>query len=352
MNSSSLRLSVGALGIAALVLAGCGQESSSQSAASSASGAASQAAACGKVTVASMTWQSAEVLASIDKLVMTHGYGCEVEIVPGDTMPTLTAMMEKGQPDVAPEAWVNAVREPLEAAVKEGKLHYAARSLPDGGIEGWWIPKYVAEANPDVKTIDDALARPDLFPAPEQPGKGAVHNCPSGWNCQITTDNAFKAWDAKGKNFVLLDTGSAAGLDGSIAKAYERKEGWLGYYWSPTAILGKYEMVRLDAGVPHDPEAWHACNAKGDCANPVKNDWDRAEVVTVVTDRFKNAGGPAYDYLAQRSWSNDTVNRLMAWMTDNQATGDDGARHFLKNNEEMWSSWVTPEAADKIKAAL
>ena len=36
--------------------------------------------------------------------------------------------------------------------------------------------------------------------------------------------------------------GSAAGLDGSIAKAYENKEPWLGYYWAPTAILGKYPM--------------------------------------------------------------------------------------------------------------
>lgn len=351
MNSSPLRLSVGAcFGLAALALAGCGQ--SNQEAAVSAAVEASAQAACGKVTVANMNWQSAEVLASIDKMIMTHGYGCEVEIVPGDTMPTLTSMMEKGQPDVAPEAWINAVREPLEAAVQAGKLHYAARSLSDGGVEGWWIPKYVADAHPEIKTIDDALARPDLFPAPEQPGKGAVHNCPSGWNCQITTDNAFKAWGAAGKNFVLLDTGSAAGLDGSIAKAYERQEGWLGYYWAPTSILGKYEMVRLEAGVPLDREAFDGCNAKADCSQPTKTDWPRAEVFTVVTDRFKNEGGAAYEYLARRSWNNDTVNKLLAWMSDNQATGDDGARQFLRTSEAVWMPWVTPEAADKIKAAL
>ncbi|MGG2476329.1 glycine betaine ABC transporter substrate-binding protein, partial [Rhizobium sp. BR5] len=28
----------------------------------------------------------------------------------------------------------------------------------------------------------------------------------------------------------------------------EKKQGWLGYYWSPTAILGKYDMVKLDDG--------------------------------------------------------------------------------------------------------
>ncbi|PKO61202.1 MAG: hypothetical protein CVU24_09690 [Betaproteobacteria bacterium HGW-Betaproteobacteria-18] len=58
-------------------------------------------AACGKVTVANMHRQSAKVLAHIDKLILSSGYGCEVELVPGDTMPTFTAMMEKGKPDVA-----------------------------------------------------------------------------------------------------------------------------------------------------------------------------------------------------------------------------------------------------------
>ena len=148
-------------------------------------------AECGRVTVASMNWQSAEVLAEIDKFVLSEGYGCEVELVPGDTMPTLTSMIEKGQPDVAPEAWTTAVLEPLTAAVNEGRLHYGARSLRDGGVEGWWIPKYIADANPDVKTIEDALSRPDLFPSPDDKDRGAVHNCPSGWNCQITTGNAF-----------------------------------------------------------------------------------------------------------------------------------------------------------------
>ena len=179
-----------------------------------------------------------------------------------------------------------------------------------------------------------------------------MHNCPSGWNCQLTTVNAFKAWDAEKKGFVLVDTGSAAGLDGSIAKAYERKQGWLGYYWAPTSILGKYQMVKLDAGVPHDKAAFEACNAKAECANPVKTDWARAEVFTVVTDRFKKAGGPAVEYLNKRSWGNATVNQLLAWMSDNQASGEDGARHFLKTQPEVWSAWVTPDVATKVKAAL
>lgn len=339
-----------ALIASATLLAACGKKEDAPVAAAPATEATAQA--CGKVTVANMNWQSAEVLANIDKIILSKGYGCEVELVPGDTMPTLTAMMEKGQPDVAPEAWINAVREPLDAAVKEGKLHLGAESLKDGGVEGWWIPQYLADAHPGIKTIDDALRHPELFPSVENKGKGVVHNCPSGWSCQLTTGNAFKAWDGAKKGFVLLDTGSAAGLDGSIAKAYERKQGWLGYYWAPTSILGKYPMVKLDAGVPHDKATWEACNTKPDCDMPVKNDWARAEVYTAITDRFDKVGGPAVDYLKARSWGNETVNSLLAWMTDNQATGADGAAHFLKTQPEVWAPWVSPEVAEKVKATL
>lgn len=307
---------------------------------------------CGRVTVANMNWQSAEVLAQIDKIILTEGYGCDVELVPGDTMPTLTSMMEKGEPDVAPEAWVNAVREPLDKAVAEGKLMFAAESLSEGGVEGWWIPKYLADANPDIKTIDDALARPELFPDPENPSKGVVHNCPSGWNCQITTANLYKAYGAEGKGFNLLDTGSAAGLDGSIAKAYERQEGWLGYYWAPTSILGKYEMVRLGHGTDHDKAEWDRCTAVLDCPDPKPNAWAKSEVFTVVTKSFADRAGPAMDYLKGRSWPNQTVNVLLAWMTDNQATGEDGAKYFLKNSEDVWTKWVSPEVAEKVKKAV
>ena len=64
---------------------------------------------CGKVTIAEMTWQSAAVLAHLDAKILSSGYGCDVELVPGDTMPTGTSMIEKGEPDIAPELWTNGL---------------------------------------------------------------------------------------------------------------------------------------------------------------------------------------------------------------------------------------------------
>lgn len=314
---------------------------------------AAGAAECGNVTIASMNWQSAEVLSNLDKLILNEGYGCDAEITVGDTVPTITSMAEKGQPDIAPEAWIDLLPDVVKRGLDEGTIITAAKALPDGGQQGWWIPKYVADAHPDIKTIGDVLKHPELFPAPEDPSKGAIYNGPQGWGGTVVTSQLYKAFDAEKAGFTLVDTGSAAGLDGSIAKAYERKEPWVGYYWAPTALLGKYEMVKLDAGVEENDAEWKRCNTVADCPDPKPNSWPVDRIVTLVAKPFsERAGTDVMDYLSKRAWSNETVGKLMAWMTDNQATGEEGAKHFLKENEAVWTKWVSPEAAEKIKGAL
>lgn len=314
---------------------------------------ASLAADCGSPTIASMNWQSAEVLSEIDKIILNTGYGCNAEITIGDTVPTITSMVEKGQPDIAPEAWADNLPDVVKRGVDEGKLVVGATALTDGGVQGWWIPKYIAEANPEIKTFGDLLKNPKLFPDAENPDKGAIVNGPQGWGGTVVTAQMFKAFGFEQAGFNLIDSGSAAGLDGSIAKAYERKQPWVGFYWAPTALLGKYEMVRLELGVPADEAEWKRCNTVANCPDPKPNAWPADKVVTLVAAPFANKAGPdIMAYLNKRAWGNDTVNKLMAWMTDNQATGADSAKYFLKENPDVWTPWVSEEAAQKIKAAL
>lgn len=314
---------------------------------------ASNAAECGSVTIASMNWQSAEVLSNLDKFILEKGYGCDAKITIGDTVPTITSMAEKGEPDVAPEGWIDLLPDVVKRGIDEHKLITAVLALPDGGVQGWWIPKYVADAHPELKTIPDVLKHPELFPSPDDSSKGAVFNGPQGWGGTIVTAQLFKAYGAAKAGWTLVDTGSAAGLDGSIAKAYEHKQPWVGYYWSPTALLGKYQMVKLDAGVPLNPVEWKRCISVADCPDPKPAAWPVDHVYTLVAKKFADRATPeVVHYLNTRAWSNATVSALMAWMTSNQATGEEGAKHFLKENPDVWTKWVSPEAANKIKAAL
>ncbi len=207
-------------------------------------------ASCGSISMADMNWPSATLMANVDKIILEEGYGCEIELVAGATTTTFASMNEKGQPDVAAELWINAVREPLFAAMDEGRLH-SARKMPITDLgEGWWVPSYTLEKNPELKTVLDILARPDLFPAKEDPSKGEFIGCPAGWGCQLSNINLFRAFEMEKKGWILIDPGSQAGLDASMAKAVERGENWFGYYWAPTAPIGRFGMKMMDFGVP------------------------------------------------------------------------------------------------------
>ena len=57
------------------------------------------------------------------------------------------------------------------------------------------------------------------------------------------------------------------------------------------------------------------------------------------------------DYVSNRSFDNDTLNVLLAWHADNQATGLEGAEHYLENYQD-WKTWVSADVAEKVLAGL
>ncbi|MEO9274007.1 ABC transporter substrate-binding protein [Marinomonas sp. 5E14-1] len=318
----------------------------------SASSAFAASESCGDLTIADMSWNSATLIANIDSLILTEGYNCNVELVPGDTNATGASIIERGEPDIAPELWSNALASALQKGVADKRIRIAGQSLSDGGEEGFWIPKYLVDENPALSSMEEILKHPELFKHPEDDSLGALYNCPAGWNCQISTGHLFEAFNMEERGFDLIDPGSGAGLSGSIAKAYERKEGWLGYYWAPTAVLGKYEMVKVDFGSDVNLEHYQTCLTQEYCEDPQPSMYPPAPVDTVTTEALATEKPEIYDYLTKRSFTNAKMNALLAWMESNQAQGDYAAEYFLKNNEAMWTTWVSADAAKKIKAAL
>jgi glycine betaine/proline transport system substrate-binding protein len=122
-------------------------------------------------------------------------------------------------------------------------------------------------------------------------------------------------------------------------------------YWSPTSLLVKYPMVRLE--MAHDAAEWARCTSKQDCPDPKPNYWQQAEMVTLASKGFADRTDipEVKEYLAKRSWTQAEVSKVMLWMTDNQANGADGAKWFIKNMPEVWTKWVPADVAEKVKAA-
>jgi glycine betaine/proline transport system substrate-binding protein len=89
---------------------------------------------------------------------LNAGYGCNATTVAGDTVPMITAMIEKGQPDISPELTPSLLGEFDTMGVAEGRISQIGTAISDGSVSGWHIPDYVAAANPDIKTVADAIS--------------------------------------------------------------------------------------------------------------------------------------------------------------------------------------------------
>jgi glycine betaine/proline transport system substrate-binding protein len=218
-----------------------------------------------------------------------------------------------------------------------------ANVLSDGGVEAWWIPAYLAESNPELTTWEGIMANPAAV-------GGKFHDCPSGWACDIINNNNLKAAGAEAGGLERFQHGSGETLQTSIASAYAEKAPWFGYYWAPTAVLGKYPMVRVE--VPAYNAEAHACNGDVNCANPVFSAYPAAKVATAVSGTFAKENPDIVELLSKLSFTNTQMGEVLAWRLDNNASYDEAAVHFLVNNADVWSSWLNDEAKGKLAAIL
>ena len=297
-------------------------------------------ASCGTVSVGAMGWASGESLSAIAAFVLEQGYGCDASIVPTDTVPAVTSLAENGQPDVVPEVWVNSAPVYPEL-VEKGAVITASKVFASGGEEGWWIPNYLAEKHPELTTIDGVLANPELV-------GGRFHNCPVGWGCRVVNDNLKVVHDLEGNGIEVFNHGSGANLAASIAAAFEDQEPWFGYYWGPTAVLGKYPMTRVDIG-DVDP-AQHALNQVED-QDPSKigaSGFPAANVVNAMTADFAKRAPDAADFMRNFSLPNDVISGFLAWKEENNASADETAAYVLTTHTDLIMGMVNDDARAKL----
>ncbi len=307
---------------------------------------------CDAVSVAELNWSSAGLAAWVDRLILEKGFDCSVTMVPGDTDSTMDSIIATGEPEIIPEFWFESASPALDDAVAEKRVVFGAPLLNEGGVQGWWIPKFVVDAHPEITTVQQALSHPELFMAAEGREKPAVFNCPAGWACRVSTANLFRALNGAEKGFELVEAQSAAALDASVTRAFEEQQGWLGYYWAPTALLGEYDMVKLSFGVEFSKQEWDSCTIIADCADPKLNAYPVSAVYTLVSGAFATEQKGLMDYFGNRSWGNGVVSEVLAFMSANDADNEAGARYFLETYPDVWKAWLAEDVADKVAASL
>lgn len=301
------------------------------------------------IDIAEMNWASAAALAQIHNFILGKGYGCNVEIVAGDTVPTLASMIAKGRPAIAPELWPGTSQDAWDQGIKDSVVASAGLAISDGAVEGWWIPKYVADANPGLKAVEDLPKYAKLFADPDQPEKGRFYSCPPGWGCEIANAALFEAYGLK-TTYNLFSPGSGGNLDAAITRAFTRQEPIVFYYWGPTAIMGKYDMVQLKMP-PYNAKIWK-CNITENCSPKGKSSFATPPVIVGVAAWILKDAPAVGDYLSKVGLTNAQISQMLSWGDEHKANSTETAKNFLRTEEAVWTKWVPANVAVAVKAAL
>ena len=303
------------------------------------------------IKIAELNWQSGSMIANIDAYILTHGYGHNTELVPGGIDATIQSMMATGSPNIFGEAWTSLLGDSALQYIDNGSLIQVRDEVVVGAGESWYIPSYIQEQY-NINTIEDVLARPDLFPHPEDPSKGGIVICPEGWSCKKHNENLFRAFDMEAKGWKIIDPGSGTGLNAFWEGQVVKEKGAFGYYWAPTVLVGRLGLVSLQSelGFTGD-ENWSNCIsvAVEECENPQATSFPVAQTGTIVTPGLNSE---IVDYVTARGLDGSVITDMLVWSDDNQATSEDAAVEFLNRYPEIWTTWVTTEAADNITKSL
>lgn len=199
----------------------------------------------------------------------------------------------------------------------------------------------IAALAPDLKSVSDLPKYWGIFKDQEDPKKGRFYSCIAGWECEKINETKFKAYGLDATYNIFLP-GSGAALAASMVGAYEKGEPWFGYYWAPTWILGKLDMIPLEEP-PYDEAVWNSTKA---CAYPA------VHVNIVVHSRFPVKAPDVAQMLRLYETTTEQNNKVLAYMQENKTSTENAAVWFLKNFESSWTQWVPADVAQKVKAAL
>lgn len=308
-------------------------------------------AATKRITLTDNSWDSIQVHNRIVGFILEHGYGYSVNYVFAETSPSHLGL-QRGDMDVNMEIWEQNVKEWLDSAVEAGDVLIAGANFSDAP-QGWYVPTYVIEGDPergiepmapDLKTVEDLPRYKDLFKSPTNPDKGRFYNCPTGWLVFSVNNAKLEAYGLD-RHFESFAPGSDTALSTAILTAYRRGDAILAYYWEPTWLMGMLDMTMIEEP-PYDEALWNEEN-KWACSYPPAN------VLIGINSGYAKKHPEVLDLLQKYETTVDQNNAFLAYMYEHEASTQEAAIWFLKKYKDTLKSFVEDqEIIEKVEKAL
>ncbi len=321
-----------------------------------------------KIVFADTQWQSLWINNEIAMFITEHGYGYPVEVVTVTTA-VMQQSIEDDEVQVIMEVWWSNIEEWWNAEREAGTI-VELGDIFESSAQGFYVPRYVIEGDaergiepmaPDLKSVSDLPQYKDVFADPEDPNKGVLISCVTGWNCAEVIRIKTYAYGLD-ETYNLSEPGSSGALDAGIAGPYKKGEAVVSYYWEPTWLLGIYDMVLLEEPAYND-DCWAKIteiSAAGvvdeSLAGTVPADagcgFENIAIPKAVSAGMAERNPELVSFLDTMFIGTDNLNKISAYMTENDAEVEEAAQWYFENYEDQWRSWLPEDVADKVASAL
>ncbi|MET0136703.1 MAG: ABC transporter substrate-binding protein [Kibdelosporangium sp.] len=309
---------------AALALAGC---SGAKVGESSGGGGGGSSAECGEFKIAINPWVGYEANAAVLAYVAEKNLGCRV---------TKKDLKEEvawqgfgtGEVDAVVENWGHD--DLRKKYIEEQKTGVSAGSTGVKGQIGWYVPPWLAAQHPDILDWNNLNKYAELFKTSESGGQGQLLD---GDPSFVTNDEALIK--NLGLNFKVVYGGSETALIQAFRQAEERKTPLIGYFYSPQWLLSEIKLAKVKLP-PYTP----GCDA-----NPEKIacDYPDYDLDKIVSKRFADANGPAFQLVKNFKWTNEDQNLVARYIAQDKMTPDAAAKKWVDENQDKVKAWL-PQA--------
>lgn len=289
------------------------------------------------IVFADLSWDSAMVHNRIAAYIMENGLegSYEAEYMAGGTVPSLTGL-ENGDIDVDMESWHSNYLDIYNEMMERGDILDLGKNLPDGP-QGWYVPRYVIEGDPErgieavapgLKSVEDLPRYWELFKDPEDPNKGLIYLGISGWAVTEANVERFEEFGLD-ETYNSAIPGSAVSVSATMDGAYRKGNPWVGYWWEPTAIMGRLDMYMLEGSA-----------------------FPPADVNILINADLTERAPDLVEFLKNYETTVAMNNEFLAAMEEKGLDAEGAAIWFLKNREDVWTDWVDADTEARVKEAL
>ena len=308
-----------------------GASSAATSAASSVSGAASGgtlAKSDGSTTIKlnTQSWVGSQANSAVLTYVLENMLGYKVQETKVSEIPAWNALSQ-GETDFLPEDWGHTPQ--YNQFVKGSKTVTDAGKEGIDGVIGWYTPKYVVDAHPEMATWEGLKTLSGLFKTAQTGDKGMLLDGAADF---VTNDEGLVK-NLK-LNMKVVYGGSEAAEITQVQQAYAQKKPIIFYWYDPQWLNSKLDLVHVKLPTPQ-PE----CNSDSKTASCDYPPYPLEKYVSTkaVNDPKKAS---AVQLLKNWTWTSADQDAVALMIADKHMTPADAGKAWVTANMDKVNAWI------------